>query len=146
MAYATLDQLITRFESPENPELSQLTGDGSGLVDEARLSTALEEASGQMDLYIGTRHALPLSGIAAAHLEELARICCDIARYRLWGPSNAADTDVHTRYQDAIRVLEQIAKGTLSLAPSGESGAVGEAALATPLPSVFGRGPSGGLL
>lgn len=144
MAYATLEQMIARFESADDPELTQLTGAGSGLLDEGRISTALEEASGQMDLYIGTCNALPLSGVAAAHLEELARICCDIARYRLW--ADAASDEVRRRYEDAIRVLEQIAKGTLSLAAAGASGAVGEAALATPLPSVFGRGSTGGLL
>lgn len=145
--YATVEQLIARFEAPDDPELSQLTGGGSGVVDEPRLAMALAEASGQMDLYIGTRHTLPLGGVAAAHAEELARICCDIARYRLW--SDAASDEVRRRYEDAIRILEQIARGTLALASDdgpGTAGMVGTARVSTPAPSVFGRGPTGGLL
>ena len=144
--YATLAQMVARFEAPDDPELTQLTGGGSGLIDEVRVATALAEASGQMDLYIGTRNALPLSGLAAAHAEELARLACDIARYRLW--SDAASEEVRRRYEDAIRILEQIAKGTLVLAFEGgtTSPAVGSVELAAPMPSVFGRGPTGGLL
>lgn len=144
--YATVEQLIARFEAADDPELSQLTGGGSGLLDEARLATALEEASGQMDLYIGTRNALPLGAVAAAHAQELARICCDIARYRLW--SDAASEEVRRRYEDAVRILEQIAKGTLVLAFTDGTGggAVGTAQVTTPTPAVFGRGSTGGLL
>lgn len=142
MAYATPAQLVERFDAEY--ELTQLTGAGSGSRDDERILLALEEASGQMDLYLGTRNALPLSGLGASQTAELERLCCDIARFRLW--KDAASEEVRRRYDDAIRVLEQIAAGKVSLAPAGASGAVGAAEIATPTPSVFGRSGDGGLL
>ena len=156
MAYATVAQMLARFESLADPELTQLTGvlntpqdpeaEPVMVPDETRIETALTEASGQMDLYLGTRNPLPLTALSASHAEELARICCDIARYRLW--HDAASEEVRRRYEDAVRILEQIAAGKLVLLFDGGtvSGAVGEAQIVTALPAVFARGATGGLL
>jgi phage gp36-like protein len=58
------------------------------------IEAALAEASGQMDLYIGTRNTLPLSGLTEGQTADLARIACDIARYRLY--ADRATEEVRT--------------------------------------------------
>jgi phage gp36-like protein len=113
MPYATLEEMLGRFDRPGNPELSQLTADADGLRDDARIDEALAEATGQMDLYIGTRYALPLAGLAASQSEELARLCCDIARYRLW--ADASSEEVRRRYEEALKLLDKIAAGDILL-------------------------------
>ncbi|MCF1184046.1 DUF1320 domain-containing protein [Marichromatium gracile] len=123
--YADLDALRARHDRPEHPELTELTaGAGADAPDLDRLRRALAAASGQMDLYLGVRHRLPLAGLSDTEREELARIACDIARYRLW-PDDAPET-VRVRYAEAIGVLEQAAAGRLRLgrgAPAPRLGA-----------------------
>lgn len=114
--YATLDDLLARFNRADHPELTQLVpDDGSDPPepDGARLEQALHEASGQMDLYLGTRHSLPLAGLSPTERVELTRLCCDIARYRLW--ADRASAEVRQRYEDAIHFLEQAAAGRVRL-------------------------------
>ena len=112
--YATLTDILERFDAAHNPELSQLTGGADGVRDDARIEAALLSASGEMDTYLGTRYALPLAGASAALSEELGRIACDIARYRLW--ADHASEEVRRRYDDAIRWLTRVAEGKLVLA------------------------------
>lgn len=113
--YATLDDLLERFNRADNPELAQLVPDDSDPpeADLTRLEQALTEASGQMDLYLGSRHSLPLAGLSEAEAGDLARICCDIARYRLW--ADAASKEVRLRYEDAIGFLKDAAAGRIVL-------------------------------
>lgn len=114
MAYATLAEMLSRHNRAENPELTQITAPAGALApDDARVRQALEEASGQMDLYIGTRHGLPLSGLRATEATDLSRMCCDIARYRLW--DDRASEEVRKRYEDAVRFLEQVSAGRIRL-------------------------------
>lgn len=113
--YATLTDLLARHNRADNPELTQLAQnpddpDEPHLV---RLEQVLTEASGQMDLYLGTRHTLPIAGLSDAQAGDLSRLCCDIARYRLW--ADAASKEVRQRYEDAIGFLEQAAAGRVRL-------------------------------
>jgi phage gp36-like protein len=116
--YATLDDLLERFNRAARPELTELAPDPDdpSEPDEARLEQALTEASGQMDLYLGTRHRLPLEGLSDAQAGDLTRLCCDIARYRLW--ADQASKEVRLRYDDAIGFLEQAAAGRVRLGVS----------------------------
>lgn len=111
MAYAAEADLIDRFGESELVQLTDTTQ--SGEVDAARLALELDSASGQMDMYLGARNPLPLTNITQGQSSELTRLCCDIARYRLW--NDRASDEVRIRYQDAVGVLEMIAKGTLPL-------------------------------
>ena len=111
--YATLDQILARHDRPDSQELTRLTAGAGGVRDDLAIEAALAEASGQMDLYIGTRNSLPLSGLTEIQSADLARIACDIARYRLY--ADRATEEVRTRYEDAVRVLEQIAAGRIHL-------------------------------
>ena len=59
MAYATLDQLVSLFGADEIRTLSDRQGTGE--LDEAVISDALERASSEVDSYLADRYATPLS-------------------------------------------------------------------------------------
>jgi len=107
MTYATQADLEARFGADE---LTQLTDRiGSGLPDASIIARALADADAEIDGYLASRYALPLAIVPTA----LARIACDIARYRLW--EDRASEEVRRRYEDARRLMESIAKGMVSL-------------------------------
>lgn len=107
MGYATQADLIVRFGEPELVQLSDRVG--AGVPDAAIVARALEDAAAEIEGYLAARYALPLLNVPGS----LVRIACDIARFRLFG--DQASAEVRTRYEDARRVLESIARGTVSL-------------------------------
>jgi phage gp36-like protein len=107
MPYATQADLEARFGVDELIQLTDRAG--TGVPDAAIVARALSDAAAEIDSYLASRYALPLSPVPAV----LARIACDIARYRLW--EDRASDEVRRRYEDARRLLESIAKGTVSL-------------------------------
>jgi phage gp36-like protein len=105
--YATQADMEARFGVDE---LTQLTDRvGAGVPDAAIVARSLADADAEIDGYLATRYALPLATVPSM----LARIACDIARYRLW--EDRASEEVRRRYEDARRILESIAKGMVSL-------------------------------
>lgn len=120
--YTTVEDFIARHNRPDNPELTQLVPDPDDdtAPDATRLEQALTEASGQMDLYLGAHHTLPLTGLSEAQTAELARLCCDLARYRLW--ADQASKEVRQRYEDAVAFLARTASGSIRLGASPVSG------------------------
>lgn len=112
MPYATVAELATRYGEDE---LIQLTGRaGSGMMDTAVVQRALDDADAEIDGYLASRYRLPLPTTPAL----LARIACDIARYRLW--KDRASDEVRARYEDARRLLENLASCRVSLGlPAG---------------------------
>ncbi len=101
MAYATQADLERRFGAAEVAD--------AGRRDPERIARALEDASAEIDAYLGRRYALPLSSVPAV----IARIACDIARYRLW--DDQAPDEVRRRYEDALRFLERVARGEVEI-------------------------------
>lgn len=107
MAYATQADLVTRFGEDELIQLTDRAG--AGVPDATIVGRALADAEAEMDGYLAARYALPMATVPGV----LVRIACDIARYRLW--EDRASDEVRRRYEDARRILESIAKGTVSL-------------------------------
>jgi phage gp36-like protein len=108
MAYATIYQFRDTF-GLESIELSNLDYPDDDAENEEALNRALTDASAVIDTYLG-RYALPLP----VNPPVLVPYCLDVARYRLWRNSDAPE-DVRKRYEDAIRWLELVAKGTVKL-------------------------------
>jgi len=119
MAYCTQQNMIDRFSEQD---LIQLTDrDQTGSIDATVLSAAIDDATGTIDAYLGTRYTLPLASVPVV----LTRICCDIANYLLYG--NEAPEGVADRHSAAIEFLQAVAKGDLDLAvgeTSGDGGGV----------------------
>lgn len=133
MSYASVADLTARLGEEE---LTQLTDRlGAGVVDAALAEAALDEAAAEIDAYLAGRHALPLATVPPI----LARLACDIARYRLM-PDNPIE-EARKRYEDARRLLEGIAAGRVSLGlPPPVSGQVGNLVEVVPGRKVFGGG------
>lgn len=141
MSYASVADLIARYGEEEIQQRTDRLG--AGAIDVAVAQRALIDAEAEIDGYLAARYRLPLATTPAL----LARIACDIARYRLW--EDAASEEVRSRYDDARRILEHLARGLVSLGlPADLPDAARPqpqlaAAKAGPAP-VFGRDGMGG--
>ncbi len=111
MSYATPDDLTARYP---NRDLVQLTNEDptATSINTAFAQQALDDASAEIDSYLESRFTLPLADPPAA----LARICCDIAMYRIQALRPLHDlTDARKRYDDAIALLLRVAQGEVTL-------------------------------
>lgn len=111
--YATPDDLITRFTARE---ISSLLEGGQAASSDARLIAACRDAAAIADSYLAQALVLPLSDIPAALIAATA----DIARYRLHKDQvkeggEDGKTTLRLRYEDAIKWLEAVAKGEISI-------------------------------
>jgi len=107
MPYATLTGLVARYGEDE---LVQLTDSNrSGAIDAAALEQPIADADSEIDSYLAVRYSLPLPTTPTA----LARIACDITRFRLY--DDQAPNEVRKRYEDAVKWLEAVAKGAVRL-------------------------------
>lgn len=113
MPYATQDDMTARFGEREMIELTDRDNTAGEIVPDV-LTPALDDAVAEIDSYLQSRYALPLSHVPAA----LIRIACDIARFRLY--DDEAPEAVSERYQSAVKFLKSIATGQLSLGPSAD--------------------------
>ncbi|MGI9276423.1 MAG: gp436 family protein [Endozoicomonas sp.] len=98
--------LVARFGEDE---LTRLTDDGDGQMDDNIINAALSDASDEINTYIAVRHSLPLEQTP----ELLVRLCADMARYRLY--DNRMIDEVKKRYDDSVQLLKDIARGTAIL-------------------------------
>lgn len=107
MTYATQQNMIDRFGDAEIKRIADRDGDGA--IDAAVMTRALADADAEIDSYIGTVFALPLSSVPA-RVVDLAEV---VALYKLYA-SNPPE-DVRARYKDAVAFLERVAKGQATL-------------------------------
>lgn len=106
VTYALLSDMEARFDTSE---LIQLTDEAAqGVVDEAAMDTALQEADDLINSYLGL-YSLPLATTPGILRDK----ACDIARYRLY--KTEAPEGVRTRYKDAVDWLKLISEGKAKL-------------------------------
>ena len=110
MSYSSLDDIKKLI--PEET-IIQLTDDENlGFVNQSRIDEAIAQADAEIDSYCGGRYTVPLSPVP----DIIRKISVDIAIYNLYSrrveviPETRAE-----RYKNAIRQLEGIAKGTISI-------------------------------
>ena len=103
--YADRNDMVLRFGEREVKQLEASIQAENSMSVEATLQDASEEIDG----YIAVRYSLPLTETP----QNLKRLACDIARYKLW-KSRASD-EVRQRYDDAIAFLKLIANNKASL-------------------------------
>lgn len=108
--YATANDFILRVGELQAIELTDRNMRGE--VNRAVLEMALADSSSQIDGYLAARYRLPLPSIP----QNLTRLCCDLARYRLASMSSVAITDeIIERYKLSLKELEWLASGKMSL-------------------------------
>lgn len=109
MAYATSTNVTERYSNAELLIVSDR--DGNGTADTGIITQALDDASSEMDAYLGARYSLPLSSTP----DMLVRICVDIAMYRMSENAASMTDERRRRYDDAIAFLRNIADGKATL-------------------------------
>jgi len=138
MAYCVKADMVSRFSEIE---LVQLTDqDNLGIIDDTVLSLAIDDASAEIDSYLGN-YTLPLVTVPLS----LTRIACDIARYYLYDDMLPAEGVVVKRFEAALKFLISVAKGDISLGvdDSGDSPEPSDGATMTSGGRVFSRSDNG---
>ena len=108
MAYTSKADMIERFGSRELEQLTDREGTAGAIVDSV-LDAAIATADAEINGYLVKRYALPLSTAPA----QLTAWSADIARYHLH--TYAVPDVVRARYETAVRGLQQVARGLMSL-------------------------------
>lgn len=85
------------------------TGNTEAQAAEAHIEAAVESANAIVDGYLGGRYTLPLAEVPGVLQLHASRI----ARYELH--DQHAPDEVRRRYDDAIRYLEKVARGTVTI-------------------------------
>lgn len=126
--YATVGELRSSLDDKVlltlvDDEREGYTGTGELRVKQAtRVTKALSDASAEADAYIGQRYDLPLPSSPPVLRGKVV----DIAVWNLFARRGLAEADevVRERYKNAIRWLEHLALGKVSL-PFADSGGDG---------------------
>ena len=103
--YATVQDCIDR-RGARAVELLRDKADADG-----PLERALEDASAEIDGYVGARHALPLDPAPPI----LKALCVDIAMLRASPDAGKLTEEDQRRSEAAVRLLRDISRGTVSL-------------------------------
>lgn len=113
MAYATRSDIEELYGAQLVSIIADLTEDGQ--AEDVAIERALEEASSEIDTYLSVQYLTPVDPAPPI----LVQLCRDMAIYRLALQSSVRTTEMRTRYEDAIKMLERIAAGKASLPPVG---------------------------
>lgn len=118
MSYATQSDLEKYFGETEVLRAADRDGDGSADTDV--VTTAITAAEEEIDSYVAVRYDLPLGTVPGI----LTRVCCDLAMYHLSINSLAMTEDKETRYERALKWLEKLSKGMVTLGVEETQGEV----------------------
>lgn len=90
----------------------------TGEADESVTARALSDATDLINQYLRVRYSVPVSPVPPT----LRRVCGDLAMYALSTDNGLLTDDKRRRYEDALRLLRDLANGTAELGlPSGQS-------------------------
>jgi phage gp36-like protein len=116
MAYCTLADIKDQLEEAI---LIQLTDDDeTDAVDEDRVERAISDADQEIDGYVGSRHTVPLDPVPPI----VRKLSVDVSIYNLYSRRNNVPELRSERYKNAVRFLEQVAVGKISLGASDPEG------------------------
>ncbi len=117
MAYCVLADITNTVPADD---ILQLTDDtGVGVIDQAMVDEAIAYAGELIDGYLRGRYTLPLNPVPGM----MTRLAADIAIYRLYArrpPTGGLMDAITDRYKAAVKILEQIQKGVISLGAESE--------------------------
>ncbi|OWS76299.1 hypothetical protein CBW22_07510 [Pantoea sp. VS1] len=140
MTYASRDDMVKAFGVDECTALSDRAF--TGVIDDEVLTGGLVRASARIDTYLASRYPVPWTDTPGV----LVGICCDIARYELTGAGTQNTDEIRDRFRDAIRFLESVAAGRVTLGRLSD-GSVAESSNRARFTSggrLFGRDETGG--
>lgn len=109
------------------------------------LERALDDASAEIDGYVGARHALPLDPVPRI----LVSLCVDLAFCRAASDAARLTDEDRRRHEGAVRLLRDISRGAVSLGakdPDPPAEAASPAASVESAPRVMTRSSLRGIL
>lgn len=109
MSYASRADMVTRFGETEVIALTDRSQYGQ--IDDVVLAGGLDEADAEINPYLQPKYVLPLPAVPRI----IISLACDLARYRLCGAGVTVTEDIRNRYKDAIKFLERVSRGEISL-------------------------------
>jgi phage gp36-like protein len=115
MAYATLSDLQALWGA--NDVLISSDWDNSGVLNTTNVTSCLAYASDEMDRYVAVRYVVPLLVVP----DDLVRVCCDIAMYRLANNASTLTEQKATRYKEAVGFLRDLSTGKATLGAKQDS-------------------------
>lgn len=107
MTYATQQDMTDRFGEEELIELTDRAN--LGVIDATVLGRALADADAEINGYLASRYTLPLASVPPVLVAKAS----DMARYYLY--DMRVTEAVKARYDDAVKYLQSLAKGLVSL-------------------------------
>ena len=119
MGYCTKDELLTKI--PEDYLTDLADDDGDGIVEDSIVNEAIEQASAEIDAYVGSRYPTPLSSVP----KIIKKLCIDIAIYNLHLRSDKVTDAWKDVYKNAVELLKAIAKGDITLGVQAKSESTG---------------------
>lgn len=140
MTYASRGDMVKAFGETECVALSDRNY--TGAIDDDVLNGGLVRASARIDSYLSGRYPVPWTDTPGV----LVGTCCDIARYELTGAETQNTEEIRKRYEDAIRYLEGVAAGRITLGrmPDGSVAQGSNQARFTSSGRLFGRDETNG--
>ena len=109
MAYCTQADIL---EVLDEDDLIQFTDDdGAGTVDEAKVARAIADADAEIDGYCGTKYEVPFTTVPGM----IRKVSVDIAVYNLEGRRSKVSEQRQARYDNAVKFLNNVARGLISL-------------------------------
>lgn len=120
MSYVTAEAMIAKFGETEIIELTNEGGIALA-INHVKLQLAINAANSEIDGYLVGRYSLPLTEQYRSPI--LLSYGCDIAHFHASVGATLETERTKTRYELAIKYLEKISKGVVSLggSPAGES-------------------------
>lgn len=110
MSYCTLADIQLQLFDGELIRLTDETGTGN--IDTAKVNTAIETAEVEIDAYLGEQYTLPLDLV----LPIVTKLAVDLAIRNLYLlNAGGVPESRETQAKNAIRLLEKIADGKLTL-------------------------------
>lgn len=119
MSYVTVQAMIEKFGERELVDLTDNEQPYTDTINQQKLEAAIESANSEIDGYISGRYSLPLAVVPPF----LKAVGCDMAYYHACLGDTVLNERAKLRYDNAIKILTNIAKGMLNLggSPAGES-------------------------
>ena len=114
MSYATLDDLKKRFGNALLVRLTDRAEVPTGVIDEGVVEEALADTDAVIDGYLEAKYALPVSEVPT-QLKDLGKA---IAIYKLH--VEMVGEKITKDYENALRMLREIAHGDIRLTIAGK--------------------------
>ena len=116
MSYCTLSEINKQL--PEAVIIQLTDDDLTGAVDMENVDKAIADAGSEIDGYCRKRCDVPFAPVPPI----INKLAVDISIYNLFSRRDSEPPKVRTdRYNAAVRVLESIAKGTVTLGASEDN-------------------------